>query len=270
MIPAAAAGQVGAKVVYANHWLGKRTCRCPRQRFILAAEPGVQFGTGGIRDGAGGVSERAEPRQERFGYVCRRCLRCCHDKKIQINPYEVARLARNRGVTTTEFRARWTVDGHGTVLSQADGGACVFLGPEGCTVHPDRPLVCRLYPLGRHVSVDGEERFTRAKTHPQSDGVFTDAGTIGDYLKEQGAGPFMQAADDYLKWLAAALSSLGSELGRAPQEVVDAPLEGNEKLLDMDAAIADHCASAGRKAPTDIEARKKLHLEILFKRLAQL
>ena len=31
-----------------------------------------------------------------------------------------------------------------TVLKQTESGACVFLGAEGCMVHPDRPLVCRL------------------------------------------------------------------------------------------------------------------------------
>ena len=80
-------------------------------------------------------------RQERFRYVCHQCLRCCHDKKIQLNPYEVARLARNRGQTTTQFRAEWTVDGAGTVLQQTETGACVFLGAGGCMVHADRPLV---------------------------------------------------------------------------------------------------------------------------------
>lgn len=207
-------------------------------------------------------------RLERFGYVCRRCLRCCDNKKIQLNPYEVACLARNRGMTTTAFRERWTVGGEGMVLGQTDDGACVFLGPEGCTVHADRPLVCRLYPLGRHVSETGEERFSRVTPHPQSEGVYTEAGTIGGFLEEQGAGPFLQAADDYLRWFCHALSSLASDLGRPPEEIVSAATEGSEALLDMDAAIAKHCAAAGCAEPRVIEDRKRLHLEILFSQLS--
>src|ERR1700752_4896509 len=101
-----------------------------------------------------------EPQSQVFGYKCHRCMRCCYDKRIQINPYESARLARNLGQTTTEFRSAWTEDGAGTVLKQTDTGACIFLGNDGCTVHPDRPLVCRLYPLGRRVRADGSESFS--------------------------------------------------------------------------------------------------------------
>jgi Fe-S-cluster containining protein len=207
-------------------------------------------------------------RQERFGYVCRRCLRCCHHKWIQLNPYEVARLARNRGQTTTQFRKAWTVGGAGIYLRQTEDGACVFLGADGCTVHPDRPLVCRLYPLGRHVSLDGEERFSHAKPHPLSEGVFTDEGTIGDFLEEQGAAPFIQAADDYLRWFGSAFSALSGDLGYAPGEIVGAPTAESDDLLDMDAAIAEHCAVVGRAEPDDIENRKQLHLAILFERLS--
>jgi Fe-S-cluster containining protein len=91
----------------------------------------------------------SDPRAEAFGYVCHRCLKCCQHKLIQLNPYEIARLARNRGMTTSEFRSAWTMDGVGLYLAQTKSGTCVFLGGDGCTVHPDRPLVCRLYPLGR-------------------------------------------------------------------------------------------------------------------------
>jgi Putative zinc- or iron-chelating domain len=83
-------------------------------------------------------------RSSEFGYVCRRCSLCCRDKRIQINPYELARLARAQGETTSEFRERWTLDGQGTTLGQKEDGTCVFLGSQGCEVHADRPLVCRL------------------------------------------------------------------------------------------------------------------------------
>jgi hypothetical protein len=53
------------------------------------------------------------PRAKAFGYLCGRCMRCCYHKGIQVNPYEVARLARRLGQTTTEFCATWTRDGAG-------------------------------------------------------------------------------------------------------------------------------------------------------------
>src|SRR5262245_42571997 len=131
-------------------------------------------------------------RSETFGYVCHRCSRCCRNKDIQVNPYEVARLARARNETARQFRAAWTIDG--TVLRRKSDGSCVFLGPQGCEVHADRPLVCRLYPLGRHLRSDGSEYFTIQKGHPLSEGEFTERGTIAHYLEAQGVEPYIAAA----------------------------------------------------------------------------
>jgi hypothetical protein len=217
----------------------------------------------------GASTQAPGPRRERFGYVCRRCLRCCHHRHIQLNPYEVARLARNRGVTTTEFRAAWTEDRQGLALRRTDTGACIFLGAAGCTVYPDRPLVCRLYPLGRHVLADGSESFSHLEPHPQSRGEVTGAGSIADFLEAQDAGPFMQAADEYFLWLARALEGLGT----ADTDAANISAEGAEEardLLDMDTAIARHGMAAAIPEPADIEARKELHLTILYQQLGNI
>jgi Fe-S-cluster containining protein len=85
----------------------------------------------------------------------------------------------------------------GVLLENADDGACPFLTSEGCRVYPDRPLVCRLYPLGRFISGTGQEifflfhsRFVRLCGHGQ-------AGTIHDYLGRQDARAFIKAAERY-------------------------------------------------------------------------
>jgi Fe-S-cluster containining protein len=205
-------------------------------------------------------------RREVFGYVCRRCLKCCHHKRIQLNPYEVARLARSRSVTTAEFTEAWTENGEGRYLRQTETGACVFLGSAGCMVHPDRPLVCRLYPLGRHVQQDGSESFSHLEPHPQSRGELTNTGTIAGFLEAQDAGPFMRAADEYFFWLSRAREHLGD----AETGATDASEEGAEMahdLLDMDAAVARHCAAAAISEPADMEERKRLHLIILYQQL---
>jgi hypothetical protein len=58
-----------------------------------------------------------------FAYTCHACRRCCHDKIIHLNPYEVARLAQNRGIGTTEFLTHYTAAA--TALKRVEGGACV-------------------------------------------------------------------------------------------------------------------------------------------------
>jgi Fe-S-cluster containining protein len=93
-----------------------------------------------------------------FSYEYKRCLRCCTGKRIRVNPYEVFRLARHLGTSTTDFLARYTIEG-GTELARTGDERCVLLGESGCSVHPDRPLVCRLYPLGRHVKGGEPDRY---------------------------------------------------------------------------------------------------------------
>jgi len=183
-------------------------------------------------------------RDEVFGYLCRRCLKCCHHKNIQLNPYEVARLARNRGLTTGEFRAAWTDQRAGLVLRQTESGACVFLGNEGCTVHPDRPLVCRLYPLARHVRADC---------------------TIGEFLASQDAPAFIEASDDYFRWLCAARRFV-NQAGES-EHFTAADAEAAIELLDMDTMVARHCAAPEIAESLDADARRALHLRFLYQQL---
>jgi Fe-S-cluster containining protein len=207
----------------------------------------------------------AEARAEPFGFVCSRCSHCCHDKLIQMNPYEIARLAANRGVGTAQFRARWTQDGEGLHIARTESGACVFLGPQGCTVHPDRPLVCRLYPLGRQITASGGERFVHVAPHPLSGGTFHTRGTIADFLAAQDVEDFIQAADDYFSWFCRARDAMAEAGEGDPALIADA-----NELLDMDSAIAAHCLRTGEEAPFDIEERRRLHLAILDQALAEI
>src|SRR5262245_61501097 len=211
------------------------------------------------------VQPSVASRSTAFGYVCRRCSRCCRDKQIQVNPYEVARLARAKGQSTSEFRATWTDNDQGTVLREKEDGTCVFLGPQGCEVHGDRPLVCRLYPLGRIVRSDGSEYFIVREGHPQSAGEFTDRGTIADYLTAQGAQPFMDATDAYFQWLCAAHERLGAPADHAADE---AGAEDAD-LLDLDTTIARHCNAAGEAEPGNLEDRVRLHVRLLHDAIAK-
>jgi uncharacterized protein len=200
-------------------------------------------------------------RNEAFGYLCRACSRCCYHKRIQVNPYEIARLARRTGQSAAQLRATSTEDGQGTFLKQKDDGACIFLGAQGCSVHPDRPLVCRLYPLGRRSLADGTEEWIELAPHPQTEGEYSRNGTIGGFIAAQGALPFIAAADGYAQWVRHAAAALESDAAVA----ADAP----DDLLDMDLAIAAYCAARGKPEPQDVDERRDLHMRILYRYLEQ-
>jgi Fe-S-cluster containining protein len=215
------------------------------------------------------------PRSEAFAYECGRCRRCCQSYLIQVDPYEIARLARRFGQTTAEFRRERTEDGAGNHLKRHADGSCVFLEPEGCTVYEDRPLVCRIYPLGRHVDADGVEHWSHLTPHPETKGRYSRSGTIGDYLTTQGAEPFMRATDLYTRWVRRAIALLGAPHADAAEDSAVDPetnsgREAREEvyeLIDMDSAIALHCTGADLSEPVELEDRMSMHLQILDRRL---
>jgi uncharacterized protein len=133
-----------------------------------------------------------------FSYTCHACNRCCRNKAIRVSPYEILRLARYLCISTTQFIENHTEAG-GTVLRLKENGDCGFLGERGCSVHPDRPLACRIYPLARWVSPDGVESFGHLTPHPKTEGVYGTLGTVQDYLDQQQLGPFFETSERYGK-----------------------------------------------------------------------
>jgi len=219
----------------------------------------VPTGASAVRNRA--VRDRGMERQTAFSYRCAACSRCCYHKKIQLNPYELARLARSQYLSAAAFRERHVTD-H-VYLRQKSDGACVFLGAKGCTVHADRPLVCRLYPLGRIVDGDGEH-FVELTPHPQTEGRYGKDGAIGDYLTAQGAEPFMQAADAYyqlFRHLGAA--SVPGAAGGA-DEGVSVALEA----LDLEGFVTAEAGRRGVTLPGSLEEQARLHCQWIVEMFA--
>jgi Fe-S-cluster containining protein len=209
-------------------------------------------------------------RDSPFSYECHACSRCCYDKVIQLNPYEVARLARNRSIGTTEFLARFT-ERSGTALRRTQTGACVFLTPQGCSVHSDRPLVCRLYPLGRKVSADSEETFRQVEPHPQTEGVYGENGTVQDFLDRQGVQPFIEAVDRYVELTGRMVSAVhlamnnNDVLRTDVQSIVEDAGRQNVGTVpdwfDMDRVLARFCTARHISVPSDMTEKMNLHIQ---------
>lgn len=98
---------------------------------------------------------------DRLQLTCTRLGTCCHGHQIFICPWELARLAAGVGMSATAFRERYTdcggtrlifngaALGHGPDSHRGKPACSLYDATSGCTVHANRPLVCRLYPLGR-------------------------------------------------------------------------------------------------------------------------
>ena len=184
-----------------------------------------------------------------------------------MGPYELLRLARQLGLSTTEVIARYTEAG-GTVLRTREDGACSFLGPKGCTVHPDRPLVCRLYPLARWVDPDGNESFGHLQPHPQTAGIYGTQGVVNDYLTSQGTAPYFAMGDRYGELYDRMVAVLARLAPDEADRVGDRRAEIDEMdvgtlastFADIDATVAAYCRERGLPVPVDVEALVELHI----------
>ena len=97
----------------------------------------------------------------RFRFKCHSGLSCwnmcCREMDIMLAPYDILRLSRKLGLTSSEFLDQYTA----TFVHEESGlpiislkretegkKGCPFNADEGCTVYEKRPSVCRYYPIG--------------------------------------------------------------------------------------------------------------------------
>lgn len=202
-------------------------------------------------------------RSSPYSYACGACGRCCRDKLIQVNPYEIALLAAQLGLSTTECIAQHL---DGVYLRRRPDGTCTFVNEQGCSVHAARPLVCRLYPLGRSVDSAGSETFRHAMPHPQTQGLYGQQATVQDWIAAQGAQPLIDAVDAYLalfyRLFAVMEQAEGSDHGVQdwPQQPQAMTLP---ELLDIDHLLA---ADGTTDPATPLPQRMLRHMALLLQR----
>ncbi len=189
-------------------------------------------------------------------------------------PHEILGMARVLGMATTEFLARYTDNGGTTLRSEVDG-RCVFVTAAGCRVHPRRPLVCRLYPLGRATDGQGEETFALFPGQSGCGAVVGREGTIDAFLEAQGVGPYLEWSRRYGRLYRRMMEILdrldiqGEIEARAAGEAAgpEGPAGADGASLsswqDIDASLAEYCAAKGLPVPPGIEEAIALHIRAM-------
>jgi len=197
-------------------------------------------------------------------------------------PHEVLGMARLLGISTTEFLALYADNG-GTTLRFEEDGRCVFLTESGCRVHPRRPLVCRLYPLGRSTDGAGGEKFGLCPRQEDCEAEYGTDGTIADFLESQGVAPYIEWSARYGELYRRMLGLLdridlegeaeeGSESDRpmvdaavavAPAAGPDADRAPLSSWQDIDKSLAEYCAAKGMAVPMRIEDAVALHIRAM-------
>ena len=211
-------------------------------------------------------------RESAFSFACRACGVCCRNKIIRVAPYEALRLARNLGLATTEFYRTFTSEGGG-VLREKPDGTCVFLDDKSCRVHQDRPLVCRLFPLGQIVDKQGRELFGAVPLDPDCIGLRGVDATVASYLESQAAEPYFRYERAYSvvfkKMLKTLVRSQPLKSKRAaarevhPGDTAQAPGTLLSAWLDIDGTVDGYCRKNGHKKPGTLEETVRVHLRAI-------
>jgi Fe-S-cluster containining protein len=132
---------------------------------------------------------------------------CCSNIDISLTPYDILRLSRRLGISTTEFLQQYTFPYElepkgiaGVKLKPLENGtACRFMRPEGCDVYSDRPTACRYYPVAL-LSMRRSDEYTDRSAYalvqePHCLGHKEPRTlTIDEYRKEQGLDEYDEVA----------------------------------------------------------------------------
>ena len=137
--------------------------------------------------------------------------KCCGDVNIFLSPYDVLRMKRRLGMSSTEFLEKYALmpvqkDMRTPVvmlkMSDDEAKSCQFLTDEGCGIYTDRPWPCRMYPLGMAAQKDtpdgwrGDQFYFLLKEEGCAGFGVAKQWTVRKWIDDQGV-------DEYDEWGAA-------------------------------------------------------------------
>lgn len=134
-----------------------------------------------------------------FTFHCTACGKCCiHRNDIILSPEDLFRIAKFLDMSPESivktFCHIYIGDNSRIPLvalkPRGNVQRCPFLENRKCSIHPAKPTVCALFPLGRMIMTDGtkENRDVQIRYFCQDTacGDYSQAHKVGEWLKESG------------------------------------------------------------------------------------
>jgi uncharacterized protein len=162
--------------------------------------------------------------------------RCCRTPTILLSPYDILRLTRHLRMASGEFLRRYTrriIEERSQLPlifidpSRFSQGDCPFLGDSGCTVYPQRPAACRLFPItmGSRLTPSGVEDLYFSRRLDYCQGFAGDLRwTLASWRADQGFEEYDQGRREWLEIIL--------------RQGLAGPLQDAARVQDLFAAIA--------------------------------
>ena len=150
---------------------------------------------------------------EAFRFACSPCVacfnECCRDLNQFLTPYDILRLKNRMALTSNRFLEMYTTQHTGPETGfpvvalkpvHAVTLQCPFVTSSGCSVYPDRPSSCRIYPLARAISRTREtgetaEHFALLKESHCLGHKQKKTQTVHTWIENQGLAPYNEQND---------------------------------------------------------------------------
>jgi len=168
-------------------------------------------------------------REDTFRFACHAGVSCfgdcCGDVNIVLTPYDVLRLRKRLGLSSTEFLERHTIIPFSkeqklpaplVKMGDDEKKSCPFVEDAKCTVYEDRPWACRMYPLGfasPGTDAEGQKPFyflldeSGCRGHEEERQQ-----TVGEWLTDQGIEEYDEMGELFKSLSLDAFFSSGREL----------------------------------------------------------
>lgn len=145
--------------------------------------------------------------EDQFTFACHKGLKCyrscCRDVTIFLTPYDVIRMKKALGLTSSEFLEQYTdmviMPSKHLPLVQLrmnpdNDLKCFFLRQHGCAHYDHRPWACRMFPLDERFEGGYKVIPSPERCHGLVEG---DQWAVKDWLMDQGATQSKEADGSY-------------------------------------------------------------------------
>jgi len=151
---------------------------------------------------------------DNFSFHCHpklKCFnRCCGDVTIVLSPYDILRMKKALGISSSEFLGEYTFVPFSPEMrlpivmlrmGENEGRRCPFVGGDGCSIYADRPWACRMYPLGmaspKDAAEQGEPFYFLMRERPCDGLDEKHPVSVRQWLEEQGLDEYNKYGEDF-------------------------------------------------------------------------
>lgn len=105
-------------------------------------------------------------KDDTFAFGCTKCGKCCRERDdILLTPLDLFKISKYLNQTIQEVLVEYCESYEGSeskipivrLKPKEYRKTCPFASKEGCRIHPVKPAVCALYPLGRMTNWETKE-----------------------------------------------------------------------------------------------------------------